>query len=128
MQKNKLSAKLAVIVGAGVAFLPLFVSAATSVGGNIDALLRLVENVIGRLIPIFVALALIYFIWGLIKFVIAADAEAREDGKKMMWWGIVALFVIVSIWGIVAFIGNILGIDPTTTVNTPRVGNLGSGS
>ena len=80
---------------------------------------------VGRLIPIFVALALIYFIWGLMKFILAADSEAREEGKKGMWLGIVALFVIVSIWGIVAFISRTLGIDSTTNVNPPTVGKLG---
>ncbi len=123
MNKNNLGRVLAGFASAAVVALPLM-AGAQAVGGNINALLSLVENVVGRLIPIFVALALIYFIWGLIKFVIAADAEAREDGKHMMWWGIVALFVIVSIWGIVAFIGNILGINATTTVTPPKVGNL----
>lgn len=122
---SKLGSRLAAVVTAGAVFLPVFVGAQTQgVGGNIPALLTLVETVVGRLIPIFVALALIFFIYGLIKFVISADAEAREDGKSMMWWGIIALFVIVSIWGIVAFIGTTLGINATTTITTPKVGNL----
>ena len=123
MNRAKVGTMFTAVVATGVVFLPLL-AGAEAVGGNISALLALVENVVGRLIPIFVALALIWFIWGLIKFVIAADAEGREDGKLMMWWGIIALFVIVSIWGIVAFIGNILGINATTTVTPPQVGNL----
>ena len=90
-------------------------------GGNLLGLLTLIEQIVSRLIPVLVALALIYFIVGLIRFVIAADQEKREDGKSMMWWGIVALFVIVSIWGIVTYIANILGISQTTTVTPPTV-------
>ncbi|HEY4504392.1 MAG TPA: pilin [Candidatus Paceibacterota bacterium] len=124
MYRTKFAVKIAAVATTGFAMLPLLASA-QAVGGNIPALLSLIESVVGRLIPIFVALALIYFIWGLMKFILAADSEAREEGKKGMWWGIVALFVIVSIWGIVAFISRTLGIDSTTNVNPPTVGKLG---
>jgi len=93
-------------------------------GGNLLGLLGLIEQIVSRAIPILVGLALIYFIWGLIRYVIGGSEEERENGKKMMWWGIVALFVIVSIWGIVAYIANILGVTQTTTVTPPTVGGL----
>ena len=123
MSKNKFVSNLGAIIATTAVFTPLL-AFAQPVGGNIIALLGLIEQVVGRLIPIVVALALIYFIWGLIQFLIAADSEGRDDGKSKMWWGIIALFVIVSIWGIVAFIGNILGINQTTNITPPKVGNL----
>ncbi len=64
-----------------------------------------VKSVIDLLIPIVAGLALLYFFWGLAKFILHADNEdKREEGKQVMKWGIVALFVMVSIWGIVRFI------------------------
>ncbi len=94
-------------------------------GSQLLNLLGLIETIVSRLIPVLVAIALIYFIVGLIRFVIAGNEETRADGKKMMWWGIVALFVIVSIWGIVSYIANILGINANTTVTPPGVTGLG---
>ena len=123
MSRNKFVSNLGAVIATTAVFTPLL-ALAQPVGGNIIALLGLIEQVVGRLIPIVVALALIWFIWGLIQFLIAADSEGRDDGKSKMWWGIIALFVIVSIWGIVAFIGHILGINQTTNITPPKVGNL----
>ncbi len=42
-----------------------------------------------------------------------------------MIWGIVALFVMVAVWGLVAFIGNALGITPgQNSGNIPTVTGL----
>lgn len=118
-----MKSKIAAVLGTIAAFsLPVLAMAQST--GALDNLITFIERTVGRAIPILVALALIYFIIGLIRFVIAADAEKREDGKKMMWWGIVALFVIVSIWGIVSYLGNILGISQQSTANPPCVAGL----
>jgi hypothetical protein len=70
-----------------------------------------VRWIIDFLIPMTVALALLFFFWGLAKFILHADNEdARAGGKQIMVWGIVALFVAISIWGIVYFIQRELGI------------------
>lgn len=78
-----------------------------------------IENLvssIGRLtnlaLPIVVGLALLAFFWGLLKFIFAqGNEESKADAKKIMLWGIIALFVMVSVWGLVDFIGNAFGID-----------------
>ena len=49
-----------------------------------------------------VALALLFFFWGLAQFILkSGDAASHEEGKNKMVWGVIALFVMVSIWGIV---------------------------
>lgn len=70
---------------------------------------------VGTAIPIVMSLAVLAFFWGLAKFILnAGSEEARDEGKNVMKWGIVALFVLVSVWGIVAFISNdILGFTPS---------------
>ncbi|HEY4518453.1 MAG TPA: pilin [Candidatus Paceibacterota bacterium] len=88
-------------------------------GSNITQLEQLIATVVNMLIPILVALALVYFIWGVIKFIGTAGGEAHEEGKTRMLWGIIALFVIVSIWGIVGYIGDIFGIKPGGKIPVP---------
>lgn len=64
------------------------------------------------IIPLLLALALVFFIWGVTKFILHADDEAkREEGKKFIMWGIIGLFVIVSIWGIVNILNNTFQVD-----------------
>jgi hypothetical protein len=63
---------------------------------------------LGRaLVPLVFALALLTFVWGVVKYVIAAkDSNEREEGRMFMIYGIIALFVMISVWGLVAVLSN----------------------
>jgi len=63
------------------------------------------EIVLQALIGVIFALALVFFFWGLAKFILhSAEEEAHEEGRKMMFWGIMALVIMFGIWGIVNFL------------------------
>ena len=63
------------------------------------------SGIINTLIGITMTLALLFFIWGLAKFILhSGNEETIADGKMLMMWGIIALFVMTSIWGIVNFL------------------------
>ncbi len=72
---------------------------------DFKSFLGLLGDFIDMAIPILVALTLLVFFWGLAKFILAVsgDEKAIQGGKDLMKWGIVALFVMTSVWGIVAF-------------------------
>ncbi len=54
------------------------------------------------IIPLLIALAIAMFIWGVIQYVLNDAEEAKKaKGKQFMLWGIIAITVIVSIWGLV---------------------------
>ena len=65
--------------------------------------------IVSALIPLIFALAFLFFLWGILRFMAATDQKKREESKKFIWWGIIGLFVMVSIWGIIKIIGNTLG-------------------
>lgn len=69
------------------------------------------------LIPLVFALALLFFFWGVAKYIWSVGAD-KDEGKKIMIWGVVALFVMASIWGLVSFIQEQLGIDKKATTGT----------
>ncbi len=93
---------------------------------NFDQLLVSIGRLINLALPIIVALALLFFFYGLAKFILASgDEEARKSGKHIMIWGIVALFVMVSVWGLVSFIGSALGIQQGQSLpNVPLVNQV----
>jgi hypothetical protein len=91
--------------------------------GNITNLLESVGNLVDLALPIVIAIALLVFFWGLVKFIFAG-AEAKDEGKTLMIWGVVALFVMVSVWGLVRFIGNAFDIEQGGTVPVPGVEGL----
>lgn len=56
----------------------------------------------GSVVPFLVGLGLIIFLFGVLKYVSAGDnEEKRESGRGMMIFGIIALFVMISVWGFV---------------------------
>jgi len=61
------------------------------------------------LIPIAFALCLLYFFWGVAKY-IKSEGSGKAEGRQIMIWGVVALFVASSIWGIIVFIRNEVGL------------------
>ncbi len=73
-----------------------------------------VGKIINILIPIAFALALLFFFWGIARY-IWSSGNGKEEGKKFMLWGVIAIFVMTSIWGLVAFIGGSFGLDQNAT-------------
>lgn len=65
------------------------------------------------LLPIIFSVAFLIFMYGVIKYVIAGDVKDKEEGKKFLMWGLIGLFVMVSVWGIVALVSNTLGLENT---------------
>ena len=107
--------KKALIIG--VSFLLPIVTFAqlSTVETNI---VRPIGRIVSLLIPIVFALALLYFFWGLATYILSAEHD-KEIAKKRMLWGVVALFVMAAVWGLVRFLQTTLGIDNTTTVPNP---------
>ncbi len=89
-------------------FLPIIVNAYIS---NAKSLILAIFSIINSLVPIVAGLVLLLFFWGLAKYVYHSDSEdSREEGRRLMFWGVIALFVMVSVWGLVNFIASDLGI------------------
>lgn len=80
-------------------------------GGN-DAfdLLGVISNIFGVIIPILITFAVIWVIVGVIKYATADGEEDQTKARKMILHAIIALFVIVSIWGLVAILGRTFGV------------------
>ncbi len=56
-------------------------------------------------------LGLLVFFFGLAQFILkSGDPASHEEGKNKIVWGLVALFVMFSIWGIIGFIQSELGV------------------
>lgn len=95
-----------------------FVASAQNISGNLQGLVQLVGVIVSLLVPIVSTLVVVFFFWGLAMYVLAAgDEEKAKEGKSIMIWGVLALFVMITIWGIIGFMQNTLGtsVSPTNT-------------
>lgn len=74
---------------------------------GIEGLIISAGRILNELIPILIALALVIFFWGLIQY-IRSSGEGHGTGRNIMIAGIVSLFIMVSIWGIIRLLQNTL--------------------
>lgn len=85
-----------------IALFPTFVTAQATA----DSVLGTISGVLNGLIGLFITIALIVFFWGLIKYLAGSGQEGNAEGLKIMFWGAITLFVMVSIWGIIKLVQN----------------------
>ncbi len=68
------------------------------------------EVIINPLITLLFAIAVTFFIWGVMKFLLNPDnEEVRSASKKHMLWGIIGLFIMVAVFGIMRFLLKSIG-------------------
>lgn len=82
--------------------------------GTIQYIICRIGNILDTLIPILVVLGVVYFVWGVITYVISSDEEAKKKGRDKMIYGIIGLVVIVAIWGLVGIVNNTFGLGSGT--------------
>ena len=80
----------------------------------------IISSILTPFIGLLAGLSLAFFLWGVVKYIReSGDEKAREEGKKMMFYGLIGLFVFVSVWGLVNVVVNTFGLD-SNTIPTPR--------
>jgi hypothetical protein len=79
-----------------------------------------VGGILNLLIPVLIAAALVVFFWGLVKY-IWGSGKGLAAGRNTMIGGILALFIMVSIWGLVNLAQNAFGVSGTGSVQVPQV-------
>lgn len=81
-----------------------------------------IQTILDILIPLIVTLAALVFFWGMVKFLYAVDdPKQRDDGKGLMIWGVIALFIMISVWGFTELIASLFGINQGATIIVPSV-------
>lgn len=74
---------------------------------NLTELIQLFTDFAILTVPVLVALALLFFVWGLATFILnSGNKDEGKKGRDRMVWGLVALFVILSIGGMLSAVQN----------------------
>ena len=82
---------------------------------TLDTVINKIGTLVGLIIPILIAVALLVFIVGVIKYITAgADEEKRKEARNTIIYGIIGLFAIVSVWGLVNILQSTFGITETS--------------
>jgi hypothetical protein len=89
--------------------------------GNLQELILWLGDTLNLLIPVLIALALVAFFWGLVRYVWGSGGEGAAEGKSIMIAGLLALFIMVSVWGIIKLAQNTLGVGNANAPQYPQV-------
>ncbi|MEK7628265.1 MAG: hypothetical protein AAB421_02510 [Patescibacteria group bacterium] len=107
-------------VSAALLAAPAFAGAA----GILDSI-GVVNRILKAVVPMLITIALIVFIWGLIKYLLKiGDEKERQAGIQLMLYGVVAIFVMSSVWGLVRLLQNTFSVQQNTAIvpNAPDIG------
>jgi len=67
-------------------------------------------------IPTIFAFAFFAFVWGVIQyfFLNAGNETKRAEGRQFIFWGILGMVVLLSVWGFLSLLLSTLGIAPSS--------------
>lgn len=92
-------------------------------GGALLQLIALAQTIANRLVPFAIGVAVLGFFWFLIQLIVKGpeSGEKKDSAMKGMGYSILALFLMVSIWGVIGFLGSVTGIGQGGAVPTPSI-------
>lgn len=94
MQKLRNYYAVAATVGL---LMPALASAQTFLGS-----FNQIKGFIANFVPFLILLATVLFLWGVVRYITAGgDEERLKEGRNLMIYGIIALAVMVGVWGFV---------------------------
>jgi hypothetical protein len=96
-----------------------FVSAQVSIStgaplfNTIVRLVGVIQKILDRAVPLLLSLAVLGLFWFMLLFVWkgADNPDERTKAKVGVAWSLGAIFMMVAIWGIIAFIATTLGVS-----------------
>jgi hypothetical protein len=93
-----------------LAFFPLITFAAVT---DVKTLLQLVSNLLGSVMGLLYMVVFVAFFWGISLFILNTDDDAkRAKGKAWMLWSVIALFVLITIWGLIGLLVRTVQVNP----------------
>lgn len=95
----------------GLIFAPSLAFAVNDFASLKDTIITILNGVTLLLI----AFAVVLFLFGVIKYMTSgADEEKRKEARNTIIYGVIGLFVMVSVWGLVGLVGNTFDLDNST--------------
>lgn len=117
--------KIALIISLCVTPAIAFAAESFSFGTLNELATTVADGVVRSVGYLLFTLGVVAFLAGMVKFIWAARNGSQGDdiknGKQFMLWGLVALFVMFSVWGIITFVQGVFEIKGQNTITIPNV-------
>jgi uncharacterized membrane protein YidH (DUF202 family) len=80
--------------------------------GNLDETVMNVTDTVNLIIPLMLAVAVIVFIYGVIKYILAQGEITRKAAVDRIVWSVVAIASILAVWGLARLLIDVFNLDP----------------
>ena len=71
---------------------------------------KIIELIVNPAIYVVFSLGLLIFVYGIVEFLVALSKGAdTKEGKWHMLWGVVGMFIMVSVFGIIHLLNSTFG-------------------
>ena len=84
----------------------------------IKNLIVAIGGILNMLIPVLIAAALVVFFYGLVQYIRKPEIA---EGRNVMIAGILSLFIMVSVFGLVNLVQNAFGVSGSGSVQVPQI-------
>jgi Na+/H+-dicarboxylate symporter len=104
----------------GMLAVPTYFVLAQTSETTVNTILTEVQKILNQTVPILMVLATIIFLWGIIQYITAGgDTEKLQSARRFMVTGLIGLFLMVAVWGIVAAVVNTFDVGGTPIPGGP---------
>ena len=80
---------------------------------GLEGLVECAISIFNYAIYLMLSASVVYIIYG--AFNMISSEEKRDAGKQTIYYGIIGLFVMISIWGLVNILANTFGLSGVTS-------------
>lgn len=70
-----------------------------------------IKRILDAILPLIIAIAVVWFIWGVFQYVVAVNDEKKSAAKDKIIYGIIGLFIMISVWGLVNILVRTFGLS-----------------
>lgn len=83
-----------------------------------EVLSKIIGSIIDPLVLLMFSVGVFLFTWGLVVFLTQVDnPEGRKTGVQHMLWGIIGVFIMATVFGIINIVLDTFGLSDPTRIN-----------
>ncbi len=89
---------------------------------TLTSIIYIFINIGQKLIPFLGVVAFLFFVWNIAMFIKeTGNGKEIKDTKNMLIWGVIGLFILVSIWGIISLLKSEVGFGGDVGIPQVRI-------
>lgn len=89
-------------------------------GTGIGGLFGWAISILRLIFPLIVSAAIVYFVWNVFQYIIYDTEKDKNEVREKLIWGIAAIFIMMSVWGLVNILQSTFRLD-NRTIRAPGI-------